>query len=43
MKRDVPAEITAQALLDVLASDGEPTLDALWARKAELIARRFPA
>lgn len=39
----VDAEVTAQALLDVLASDGEPTLDALWARKAELIASRVPA
>ena len=39
----VDAEVTAQALLDVLASDGEPTLDALWARKAELIASRAPA
>src|ERR1017187_3406914 len=39
----VDAEVTAQALLDVLASDGEPTLDALWARKAELIAARVPA
>jgi catechol 2,3-dioxygenase-like lactoylglutathione lyase family enzyme len=37
------AEVTAQALLDVLASNGEPTLDALWARKAELIASRVPA
>jgi len=26
-----------------VAGDGEPTLDALWARKAALIARRFPA
>jgi catechol 2,3-dioxygenase-like lactoylglutathione lyase family enzyme len=39
----VDAEVTAQALLDVLAGGGEPTLDALWARKAELIACRFPA
>jgi len=39
----VDAEVTAQALVDVLAGDGEPTLDALWARKAELIAARFPA
>ena len=39
----VDAEVTAQALLDVLASDGEPTLGALWARKAELIASRVPA
>jgi catechol 2,3-dioxygenase-like lactoylglutathione lyase family enzyme len=39
----VDAEVTAQALLDVLASDGQPTLDALWARKAELIASRVPA
>ena len=39
----VDAEITAQALLDVLATDGEPTLDALWARKAELIAAQVPA
>jgi catechol 2,3-dioxygenase-like lactoylglutathione lyase family enzyme len=39
----VDAEVTAQALLDVLASDGEPTLHALWARKAELIASRVPA
>jgi catechol 2,3-dioxygenase-like lactoylglutathione lyase family enzyme len=39
----VDAEVTAQALLDVLAGDGEPTLDALWARKAELIASRVPA
>src|SRR3984885_14310493 len=36
----VDAEVTAQALLDVLAGDGEPTLDALWARKAELITSR---
>jgi len=39
----VDAEVTAQALLDVLASDGEPTLDALWARKAELITSRARA
>jgi hypothetical protein len=39
----VDAEVTAQALLDVLANDGEPTLDALWTRKAELIASRVPA
>jgi catechol 2,3-dioxygenase-like lactoylglutathione lyase family enzyme len=39
----VDAEVTAQALLDILASDGEPTLDALWARKAELITVRVPA
>jgi hypothetical protein len=30
-------------LLDILAGDGEPTLDALWGRKAELIASRVPA
>jgi catechol 2,3-dioxygenase-like lactoylglutathione lyase family enzyme len=34
------AGITAQALLDILAGDGEPSLDALWARKAELIGSR---
>jgi catechol 2,3-dioxygenase-like lactoylglutathione lyase family enzyme len=39
----VDAEITAQALLDMVDSGGEPTLDALWARKAELIASRGPA
>jgi catechol 2,3-dioxygenase-like lactoylglutathione lyase family enzyme len=39
----VDADVTAQALLDVLASDDEPTLDALWARKAELITSRGPA
>ena len=38
----VDAEITAAALLDVLAGGGEPDLDALWARKAELIAARTP-
>ena len=32
-----------QKLLDVVASDGEPTLDAPWARKAELIAARVLA
>jgi catechol 2,3-dioxygenase-like lactoylglutathione lyase family enzyme len=38
----VDAQVTTQALLDVLASDGEPTLEALWARKAELIASGAP-
>ena len=39
----IDAQITAEALLDVLAGAGEPTLDALWARKAELIAARVTA
>jgi hypothetical protein len=39
----VDAEITAEALLDVVDRGGEPTLDALWARKAELITSRGPA
>jgi catechol 2,3-dioxygenase-like lactoylglutathione lyase family enzyme len=39
----VDAEITVQALLDVVDRGGEPTLDALWARKAELITFRGPA
>jgi catechol 2,3-dioxygenase-like lactoylglutathione lyase family enzyme len=37
------AEITAQALLDMLATNSAPSLEALWARKAELIAACAPA
>ncbi|HEV2634594.1 MAG TPA: VOC family protein [Actinocrinis sp.] len=43
----VDAEITVQALLDVLGDEdgpgahGEPSLAALWARKAQLIDARF--
>lgn len=40
---DNDAELTVRALIDVVQSDEQPTLAALWARKAELIIEQSHA
>jgi hypothetical protein len=34
------AELTVRAMVDVVRAESEPSLDAVWARKAELITQQ---